>query len=269
VGTQTSIHGRDRLFSNRDLALAPVHFKGNPGSQRTDLMMNLAIFLLGLTHASVNEDLERAADAAVPQAERMEIFERLVAGASNNHEDILQLASNEKISSSTRWVAVQVLGKSGLSKSVDRLEALVADKDSVIRVAAISALAEMNSVGSTELIANRLTDPAMIVRGAAADALGSLKDIRSIDDLEKALASQGNYYRGQSVWVRVRFALALGKIGNKLGIPALERGLSDKDPKVVDASLIALKQIVGYDFSEGRNRAEHIQAWQRWIPANR
>jgi HEAT repeat protein len=232
-------------------------------------MMNLAIFLLGLTHAGVSEDLERAADASVPQAERMEIFERLAAGASSNHEEIVQLATNEKISSSTRWVAVQVLGKSGLSKSVDSIESLVADKDSVIRVAAISALAEMNSVGSTELIAERLTDPAMIVRGAAADALGALKDIRSIDDLEKALSSQDNYYRGQSVWVRVRFALALGKIGNNLGIPALERALNDKDPKVVEASLMALKQIVGYDFSDGRNREEHIQAWQRWIPANR
>jgi HEAT repeat protein len=232
-------------------------------------MMKLAIFLLGLTQASVSEDLERAADASVPQAERMEIFERLAAGASNNHGEIIQLATNEKISSNTRWVAVQVLGKSGLSKSVDSIESLVADKDSVIRVAAISALAEMNSVGSTELIAERLTDPAMIVRGAAADALGALKDIRSIDDLEKALSSQDNYYRGQSVWVRVRFTLALGQIGNNLGIPALERALNDKDPKVVEASLMALKQIVGYDFSDGRNREEHIQAWQRWIPANR
>ena len=109
----------------------------------------------------------------------------------------------------------------------------------------------------------------MIVRGSAADALGVLKDIRSIDDLETALNSSDNYYRGQSVWVRVRFVLALGKIGHKMALPALEKALTDADPKVVDASLIALKDVVGYDFSEGRNRDEHIRAWQRWIPANR
>jgi HEAT repeat protein len=232
-------------------------------------MMNAALLLLSLAQATVSEDINQAADTTLPQAERMEIFERLAAGASQNQAAILQVARNAKIPSSTRWIAIQVLGKSGQSTSTKHLEDLSADPDSVIRVAAISALAEMNSVGSTELIAQKLTDPAMIVRGAAADALGDLKDIRSIDNLETALSSRGNYYRGQSVWVRVRFVLALGKIGNKLGLPALERALSDKDPKVVDAALVALKQIIGYDFSEGRNRNEHIQAWQRWIPANR
>jgi HEAT repeat protein len=232
-------------------------------------MMHATLLLLGLAQATVSEDIEQAANTALPQADRMEIFERLAAGASQNHAAILQVARNAEIPSSTRWIAVQVLGKGGQSTSVIHLETLSADPDSVIRVAAISALAEMNSVGSTELIAQKLKDPAMIVRGAAADALGELKDIRSVDDLETALASRGNYYRGQSVWVRVRFVLALGEIGNKLGLPALERALSDKDPKVVDAALVALKQIVGYDFSEGRNRKEHIQAWQRWIPANR
>jgi HEAT repeat protein len=232
-------------------------------------MMNIAFLLVGLAHATIGEDLDRAADTTLPQGDRMEIFERLAAGGSQNQEAILAVAHDSKIPSTTRWIAVQVLGKSGQSSSVQHLETLSSDEDSVIRVAAIRALAEMNSVGSTELIAKKLVDPAMIVRGAAADALGVLGDIRSIDDLETALASRGNYYRGQSVWVRVRFALALGKIGNKLGLPALERALSDKDPKVVDAALVALKGIIGYDFSEGRNRNEHIQAWQRWIPANR
>jgi HEAT repeat protein len=231
-------------------------------------MILSSFLLLGLLQGSVSDDLERAADSTVPEADRIAIFERLAA-ASIHREAITQVAQDLKVPSTTRWVAVRVLGKSGLPESIESLEALCGDKDSVIRVAAISALAEMNSARSTEIIAGHLTDPAMIVRGAAADALGAMKDLRSIDNLEAALSSRNNYYRGQSVWVRVRFVLALGEIGNQLALPALERALVDKDPKVVNAALVALRQIVGYDFSEGRNRAEHIQAWQRWIPANR
>jgi len=232
-------------------------------------MIFSSLLLVGLVHGSVSDELSRAADNTLPEAERLEIFERLAASATGNREAITQVAQDTKVSSSTRWIAVRVLGKSGLEESVSALVGLCSDDDSVIRVAAISALSEMKSVSSTEIIASHLKDPALIVRGAAADALGALKDIRSIDDLETALSSRDNYYRGQSVWVRVRFVLALGEIGDKLALPALERALKDDDPKVVDASLIALKKIVGYDFSEGRNREEHIQAWQRWIPANR
>jgi hypothetical protein len=47
----------------------------------------------------------------------------------------------------------------------------------------------------------------------------------------------------------------------------LGRALEDEDQGVVDATLIALRQIVGYDFAEGRSHEEHIQAWQRWLAA--
>ena len=225
--------------------------------------------IIGLFQATVTDQLEQASNTSLPESERMVVFEELASNASTLRPELEAIAANAQENPNHRWIAIRALGKSGLAEARPALERLCNDNDSLVRVAAISALAEMGSVTSTEQIAEALKDPAMIVRGAAADALGVLKDMRSIDDLETALNSSDNFYRGQSVWVRVRFVLALGKIGNKMALPALEKALTDQDPKVVDAALIALKEVVGYDFSEGRNRAEHIQAWQRWIPANR
>lgn len=229
----------------------------------------MVFFLAALLLSSVTEQLETASNTGIPEPDRLAVFEELASTASLHREELQQIAADAAANPNHRWIAIRALGKSGLSEARPALEALCNDTDSSIRVAAISALAEMGSVSSTEQIAQALKDPAMIVRGAAADALGLLKDIRSIDDLETALESPENFYRGQSVWVRVRFVLALGSIGHKMALPALERALTDQDPKVVDAALISLKSVVGYDFSEGRNRTEHIQAWQRWIPANR
>ena len=229
----------------------------------------MPVFLAALLFASVTEQLETASNTGIPESDRLAVFEELATNASSHREELQAIAKDASANPNHRWIAIRALGKSGLAEARPTLEELCNDTDSSMRVAAISALAEMGSVSSTELIAQALKDPAMIVRGAAADALGLLKDIRSIDDLETALHSSDNFYRGQSVWVRVRFVLALGKIGHEMALPALEQALTDSDTKVVDASLIALKDIVGYDFSEGRNRTEHIQAWQRWIPANR
>ena len=229
--------------------------------------MKLLLLLFGLS--SVQEDLSRAANSDLPESERMEVFERLTAGASSHREALEAIAADSQQEPNLRWIAIRALGKSRLAEARPALESLCNNEDATIRVAALTALGEMQAVQSTERIAQALQDPAMIVRGAAADALGTLRDIRSIDDLENALHSRDNFYKGQSVWVRVRFVLALGAIGDKLAMPALEKSLTDPDPKVVSATLIALKEIVGYDFSEGRNRQEHIQAWQRWIPANR
>lgn len=229
----------------------------------------MTLFFAGLLLASVTDQLETASNTGIPEADRLAVFEELSTNASSHLDELQQIATDAAANPNHRWIAIRALGKSGLAEARPGLEALCNDTDSSIRVAAISALAEMGSVSSTELIAQALKDPAMIVRGAAADALGLLKDIRSIDDLETALNSSENFYRGQSVWVRVRFVLALGNIGHEMALPALEKALTDQDPKVVNATLFALKAIVGYDFSEGRSRAEHIQAWQRWIPANR
>jgi len=231
-------------------------------------MIPSMFFLVGMLQAGIVEDLQSASNEQAPESDRMAIFEKLTNEATANQKSILTVAKDSKAASNTRWVAIRVLGKAKLSESTKELEALCSDPDSVIRVAAITALSDMNSVSSTEVIASKLKDPALIVRGSAADALAILKDIRTIDDLADALESKDNYYRGQSVWVRVRFVLALGEIGSKIAFPALEKALVDEDPKVVTAALVALRNIVGFDFSEGRSREEHIQAWIRWIPAN-
>ncbi len=213
------------------------------------------------------DTLKQAANADLPDAQRMVLFESLVAEFPGNKESLVAIAQQDDGAPRERWVAIRVLGQTG-SKDVSLLIfSLCSDSRPTIRVAALSAIGDLKPNHATEVVVKALKDPALVVRGTAADTLATLKDVTAIEALENALADPSNYYRGQSVWARSRFVLALGAIGSRNAFPALQQALSDDDPQVVESTLTALRQIVGYDFAEGRTPEEHIAAWQRWLAA--
>lgn len=227
-----------------------------------------SLFTTGLAEAGMVEDLTEVAGETAPEADRMERFNAMVATAGSNADQLSSAASDADLDHRVRWVAIRVMGQSQNSTFVETIERLCDDESPVIRIAAISGLADLTPTTATNRVSLALRDPAIVVRGAAADTLAILGDIRAIDELETALADRSNWYRGQSLWVRPRIVLALGATESPMALPALSRALSDEDPDVVDAALQALRRVKGFDFAEGRSRDEHIQAWQRWIPAN-
>ncbi len=225
------------------------------------------VLLLGAQDAGFATTLTEAADSERTEDARMALFDSLVAGYPGNRESLVEVAQNKDAPPRERWVAIRVLGKTG-SRSVEPVVlSLLQDPRPTVRVAALSAIGDLKPTHVTERVSRGLEDPALVVRGTAADTLGILKDAAAIPALEKALADPTNYYRGQSVWARSRFVLAMGSIGSKQAFGALSLALSDEDPQVVDSALVALRRIVGYDFAEGRSRQEHIEAWQRWLAA--
>jgi len=236
----------------------------------TSLLVATALSLLSANSAvaGIIEDLTEVAGEATPEADRMLRFDTIVATAGANVELLKSVAVDTEQEQRVRWVAIRVMGQSQDLHFVETIEQLCDDESPVIRIAALSGLADLTPTTATNWVALELLDPAIVGGGAAADTLAVLRDIRAIDELETALNDRSNWYRGQSLWVRPRIVLALGSTGNPMALPALSRALSDDDSDVVDAALQALRSTNGFDFAEGRSRDEHTRAWQRWIPAN-
>ncbi|MCB9763154.1 MAG: HEAT repeat domain-containing protein [Alphaproteobacteria bacterium] len=228
----------------------------------------LLLGLLGLAPvaraAPVNDRLAVAADNDLPEAQRMEAFNRLVMDFPTIRPQLEQLASADDADARQRWIAIRVMGQSGRSEAKAPLLALCDDPMPAIRAAAASALGDLGDKSTSTRLAELLWDPAIIVRAAAAEALGKVRDVRSAPELERAIADRSNFYRGSSLWVRAHYVRALGDIGARSSIPALISCLDDGDPAVGQAALEALRAINGFDFAEGRTDEEHREAWRRW-----
>ncbi|MCB9793357.1 MAG: HEAT repeat domain-containing protein [Alphaproteobacteria bacterium] len=229
----------------------------------------LALLLLpGLALAGPVEDrLTVAANGDLSEAERMQAFNRLVMDWSTARPQIEAVARSGSAEARERWVAIRIIGQTHDKAAMPLLKELCADPMPAIRAAAAAALGDLGYKEASATVAGLLTDEAVIVRAAAADALGLIEDERSADALERALADSSNYYRGSSLWVRVHYVDALGQIGAHSSVPALVACFEDRDPAVRAAALDALREIVGYDFAEGRTEAEHMEAWRRWAAA--
>jgi HEAT repeat protein len=163
-----------------------------------------------------------------------------------------------------RWIAIRVLGRLDGSVARRTLLELSGDESAPVRAAALEALGDQGNREVVDRVIPGLRDPAIIVRVSAATALASLASPAAITALDDALEDESNYRRGQSLWVRRYFVMALGDIGDDSAYPTLLRTLNDADQRVVDETIGALEDIAGFSFSEGRDSEEERQAWVRW-----
>lgn len=231
-------------------------------------MLSLLLFL-STASAAVSDDLGVAADTSLDEAARMQAFNKLVLDWTNQRPDLERIATDANHDARERWVVVRVIGQTNDPAAAAVLTTLLKDPMPAMRAGAASALADLGDKEHADAIEPLLQDDAMFVRAAAADALGTLSSQKTAASLEAALKNSSNYYRGSSLWVRTHYVTALGAIGSETSIPALVACFDDKDPAVVQASLVALRAIVGYDFAEGRTQAQHIEAWRRWAASDR
>ncbi|MCB9745646.1 MAG: HEAT repeat domain-containing protein [Alphaproteobacteria bacterium] len=232
----------------------------------TLLLLSLCVSAPAL--ADVVEDrLTQAANGALPEAERMQAFNRLVMDWATVRPQLEAVARDDDADARERWIAIRVMGQTASRDALPILEDLAKDPMPAIRSAAASAMGDLGFKEASSALVPLLADDAVMVRAAAAVALGQVGDERSADALERSLADTSNYYRGSSLWVRVNYVEALGEIGARSSVPALVACFEDRDPAVRAASLEALRKIVGYDFAEGRTEAEHMEAWRRWAAA--
>ena len=228
-------------------------------------MLHFLVVFLSIGLADVPSDLQMAADEDLPEHVREQAFARLVAANSDDKEYIAEFAVEAETEFRERWIAIRALGQIRGQTAKQVLPKLLQDKQPAIRTAAASALGDVGSWDYSAPIASLLQDKTVVVRAAAAEALGKIGDPSVISQLETAISSKQNYYRGKSLWVRKHFVLALGNIKHRNAYPVLLKTLDDKDTDVVDASINALETIAGFNFDEGRTKPKQIEAWRRWI----
>ena len=225
------------------------------------------LVLCGLLWAGAQEDLNLAANPNVSEELRMDAFNRLVQIGATDLNLIRDTAVSTDEELRKRWVSIRILGKVGGAPAREILPPLSVDPDPAIRAAALSALGDLGTSDFVDIIQIRLKDEAIIVRAAAAEALGKIKDPQAIPSLSKALQASDARYRGASLWVRRHYVEALRDIGSIDAYPALLRSLYDDDPTVVQATILALENIAGFDFKEGRDLDAQKEAWRRWLQA--
>ena len=228
--------------------------------------MSLTTLVLGvgLAFGGPQEDLSIASDQSKSEDVRMDAFFRLIRQGSSDLEWVTQVAQNPESPMEQRWVAIRVLGRVDGNASMRVLLDLVGDSSAPVRAAAMEAVGDRGDPAHVAVLIPGLKDSAIVVRVSAATALAALKHPSAIDALDAALSDETNFRRGQSLWVRRYFVLALGEIGDPEAYPALLRCLDDADQRVVDESMLSLESIAGFSFSEGREWEEQRQAWRRW-----
>ena len=147
---------------------------------------------------------------------------------------------------------------------------LASDKDPFVRKTAAYALARSNGAQRTEALIAGLKDKDQEVRGAAAVALGDHPEPAAIAPLGLALTDKNDFVRAQSARalginrsaaspavpamirilgsdpdneVKRQIVTALGLIGDRTAIPALERASHDGDSYLAQAARDSLKMI--------------------------
>jgi HEAT repeat protein len=222
----------------------------------------LPLLLAFPAHAELDRLIEQASNGTLPKDQRQAAFDELVR--TGYGDDLIALAENTETDARQRWVIIRALGKIDSPPGREALKRLLKDDISGIRAAAAMALGDSEDHSHAEAIAGLLEDPAVIVRASAADALAALGSSVAVPYLIRALDDPSNFYRGDSLWVRRHYVVALGACNDKGALPTLMRCLDDGDANIVDAALVALEQVSGVSWADGRDRGEQIQAWKRW-----
>jgi len=184
-----------------------------------------------------------------------------------------------------RALAITGLAQMGDSSLVPTVAArLLQDKKPFVRKAAAYALGRFHSNEGTAALTAALKDKDKEVRGAAAVSLGEYQDAQAISPLERALEDKSEFVRAQSARalgangraaagsvplliklltsdkdqeVKRQAATALGRIGDRAALPALEHAQHDRDPYLSQAALEAIKKITGVRSQEPGVRSQN------------
>ena len=126
----------------------------------------------------------------------------------------------------------------------DRMAALVSalkDKDQEVRGAAAVSLGDHADAASVTALSSALSDKSPFVRAQAAHALG----VNKRDAMQAVPALINILSKDSDEEVRRQAATALGQIGDRSALSALERARRDKDPYLVQAATDAIKTVEG------------------------
>ena len=138
-----------------------------------------------------------------------------------------------------RKTAAYALGKATGAERTSALIAALKDKEPEVRAAAAVSLGEKPDAAAVEPLASALSDKSDFVRAQAARALGvnGRAAARAVASLVKLLTSDPD---GE---VKRQAAVALGSIGDRSALSALERAARDSDPYLAQAARASIRLI--------------------------
>lgn len=144
--------------------------------------------------------------------------------------------------------AARRLGQLRAIQARSHLERALQSTDVRVRLGATSALGLIGDRRSRAALEACLDDSDRHVRAQAAYALSRMPDRRSSARLIETLSRDG------SALVRNSCAIALGRIGDLRGIPALERALEDESDRVRREAVVALERSADPDAARKARR---------------
>lgn len=232
--------------------------------------------------ARINQQSSSAADSEVArwtsqlnstsEEERREAAMQLAFMKSGAAFRALASAVNDP-SPRVRAAVAASLGELENESAVPLLAARLAqDKDAFVKKAAAYALSRFHGDERTAALVAALKYKDAEVRAAAAISLGDHADASAVAPLASALADKNAFVRAQAaralgvngpgavqtvpviarlltkdedIEVKRQAATALGQIGDRSALPALERARQDKDPYLVQAAIDAIGMIEG------------------------
>jgi HEAT repeat protein len=134
----------------------------------------------------------------------------------------------------TRRSVASALGLIREPEAIAGLHRLMTDVDAGVRIAALTAMANVEPTVS--VIAPAVSDPDKNVRIAAVEVLGEMRNSEAVPCLSNCL-------RDQHWEVRCAAAAALALLGERSTIPLLVQGLRDVDPDMRVAAAEALAKV--------------------------
>lgn len=114
-----------------------------------------------------------------------------------------------------RAKGAEMLGRLGAAESVEKLIALLQDEHENVRAAAAGALGKLCAKDAIDPLIELLADPKPEPLLAAVTALGEIGHVRAVKPIAAKLIDDPRRF--------MPIAIALGRIGDKAGLPALKR----------------------------------------------
>jgi|GEM_PF-6128754 len=181
---------------------------------------------------------------------------------SETSQKIAKLAMISR-DSEVRRRACSYFAKNGSSKNIGDVAKCLDDPSKVIQIAALKALGEMRATNVVEQIRNKLSYGDHAVRIAAAVALAKIGDEVGIQALQR-------YSRSQDESISRKAVEAMGEAPTRRYFSDLERVL-EINYGIRDEAVLALEKITRGDpttlnlRSKSLRASEKVKGWQKWL----
>jgi HEAT repeat protein len=199
-------------------------------------------------------------------------FESLLNSWNQNYgkralDALIDLAEKKSLDEKKRFIATLGLARVGgahSEKVIESLHTLLKDKQWLVRMAALRAIAMNQMKDSSQQVMNCLKDPALVVRSEAISTLEVLKPEGSISALVDTIKDPANYHRGKAQWVP-QFALStLAKLKAPKSTALQLKDLLDRDsdPKLLLGAIETFEALHDDRSSSHKPLKDRVQYWK-------